>query len=41
MQLKTEKEKTAKIEKDYDKERKERVRWESKVTDLDADLSVC
>lgn len=39
-QIKNEKERATKYEKDFEKEKKERVRWESKITDLDADLSV-
>lgn len=39
-QIKNEKERAVKYEKDFEKEKKERVRWESKVTDIDADLSV-
>lgn len=38
--MKFDKEKLAKLEKEYDKEKKERIRWESKVSELDGDLSV-
>ncbi|XP_037040029.1 centrosomal protein of 290 kDa isoform X1 [Bradysia coprophila] len=37
-QIKFDQEKYLKLEKDYDKEKKERARWESKVSDLDGDL---
>lgn len=40
-QSKQDKERLAKIEKELDAERKEKRRWESKVSDLDADLTVC
>lgn len=39
-QLKQEKESAKKIQTDFDKEKKECLKWESKVSDLDADLSV-
>lgn len=37
-QIKFDQEKYLKLEKDYDKEKKERARWEAKVSDLDGDL---
>ncbi|KAG4066400.1 hypothetical protein HA402_007036 [Bradysia odoriphaga] len=37
-QIKFDQEKYLKLEKDYEKEKKERTRWESKVSDLDGDL---
>lgn len=37
-QIKFDQEKYLKLERDYDKEKKERARWESKVSDLDGDL---
>lgn len=39
-QTKVEKSRLAKLEKELDAEQKERKRWESKVTDLDSDLTV-
>lgn len=39
-QQKQEKEKYSKLEKELDVERKEQRRWESKASDLDADLTV-
>lgn len=40
-QAKQDKDRSAKLEKELDAERKERKRWESKVSDLDSDLMVC
>lgn len=37
-QIRLEKEKSSKLEKDAEKERKEKSRWESKVSELDEDL---
>lgn len=37
-QIKFDQEKYLKLEKEYDKEKKERARWEAKVSDLDGDL---
>lgn len=39
-QMKFDQEKYLKLEKDFDKEKKERTRWESKVADIEADLVV-
>lgn len=39
-QMKFDQEKYLKLEKDFDKEKKERTRWESKVADIEADLLV-
>lgn len=38
---KRDKERLAKLEKELEAERKEKKRWESKVSDLDSDLTVC
>lgn len=40
-QTKQDKDRLAKLEKELEAERKENKRWESKVSDLDSDLSVC
>lgn len=40
-QAKQDKERLVKLEKELDAERKEKTRWESKVSDLDSDLTVC
>lgn len=39
-QMKFDQEKYLKLEKDYDREKKERARWEDKVADIDSDLAV-
>lgn len=38
--MKFDQDKYLKLEKDYDKEKKERIRWETKVADIDTDLAV-
>lgn len=38
--MKFDQEKYLKLEKDYDREKKERARWEDKVADIDSDLAV-
>lgn len=40
-QAKQDKERLVRLEKELDAERKEKTRWESKVSDLDSDLTVC
>lgn len=39
-QMKFDQEKYMKLEKEFDKEKKERSRWESKVAEIEADLVV-
>lgn len=39
-QIKNEKDRASKLDKDYEKEKREKNRWESKAADLDTDLSV-
>lgn len=38
--MKFDQDKYLKLEKEFDKEKKERIRWEVKVTDIDSDLVV-
>lgn len=38
--MKFDQDKYASLEKDYEKEKKERARWEDKVADIDLDLAV-
>lgn len=38
--MKFDQEKYLKLENEYDKEKKERIRWEAKVAEIDSDLLV-
>lgn len=38
--MKFDQDKYLKLEKEFEKEKKERIRWEAKVADIDSDLLV-